>query len=114
MISVVKTWRMSQMNYFLKCLCLQSSRGAASIHRAAENDSYWKLGFRQIRFSETGLAVLEVAKATTDRYTPLGRCRLRQALSSSLKLATKAIKKMSAGKAKNMMASQYVSTVKLM
>src|SRR5215203_655161 len=51
---------------------------------------------------------------TTDRYTPLGRCRLRQALRSSLKLATKAIKKMSAGKPKNMMASQYVSTVKLM
>src|SRR5215217_7872164 len=76
-------------------------------------------------FSETGLPLNTILgnwacgvrgsfKTTTDRYSPLGRCRLRQALRSSLKHATKAIKKMSAGKPKNMMASQYVSTVKLM
>src|ERR671917_478137 len=51
---------------------------------------------------------------TTYRYTPLGRFRLRHALRSSLKHATKAIKKMIAGKPRKMMASQYVSTVKLM
>ena len=51
---------------------------------------------------------------TTYRYSPLGRFRLRHALRSSLKLATKAIKKMIAGTAKNMMASKGVSTVKLM
>ena len=51
---------------------------------------------------------------TTCCYTPLGRFRLRHALRSSLKLATKAIKKMIAGTAKNMMASKGESTVKLM
>ena len=76
-------------------------------------------------FSATGLPVYTILgnracgvrgsfNTSTYRYTPLVRCRLRQALRSSLKLATKAIKKMSAGKPKNMMASQYVSTVKLM
>ena len=53
-------------------------------------------------------------KTTTYHYTPLGRFRLRHALRSSLKLAMKAIKKMIAGKPRKMMASQYVSTVRLM
>ena len=90
-----------------------------------ETGCLYSLYCREGSFSETQLPLNPILgnracgvrgsfNTTTYRYTPLGRCRLRQALRSSLKLATKAIKKMSAGKAKNMMASQYVSTVKLM
>src|SRR5215211_5108894 len=72
----------------------------------------YSLSFLVILFSETGLPMLEVAlKLLPTVNHPYGY-RLRQALRSSLKYATKPIKKMIAGKAKKM-ASKGVSTTRL-